>query len=225
MNLLRSLPPLLVLFGSFTGCQSFFGDFEEAPTPPPRIIDCNAREYRCTGAALERCKDDRSGWEVAEQCASENDCNLKTQSCAPCNPGEFQCNGAALQQCNGGLWQTQASCASPALCDPLGGTCVMQVCAAGELRCSAVAELLRCAPGLDRFERVELCGSYPLCTATLIDATDPATVRCTSPVCLGHGHELRRSEPMQCQSRRLRSLHPGRVQPRRLPLLQRRQLG
>jgi hypothetical protein len=186
MNLLRPLLPFLVLFGSLTGCQSVFGDFEESPTPPPRVIDCNAREYRCTGATLERCKDDRSSWEVAEECASETDCNLKTQTCAPCSPGEFQCNGAALQQCNGGLWQTQATCASPALCDPLGETCAMQACVAGELRCSGVAELLRCAPGLDRFERVEQCGSYPLCAAALVNATGPETARCSAPAC-GNG--------------------------------------
>lgn len=182
MNLLRSLFPFLVLFGSLTGCQSVFGDFEEAPTPPPRVIACNSREYRCTGASLERCKDDRSGFELADQCATENDCNLKTQSCAPCNPGEYQCNGATLQQCNAGVWQPQATCESAALCDSARGTCVLPVCGPGELRCSA-AELVRCAPELDRFERVELCGSYALCTAALANASDAATVRCASPVC------------------------------------------
>ncbi len=180
MKPLRALLPLLFLA---SGCQEAFGDFEEVPAPPPRVVECNPREYRCSGATLERCKADRSGWEVAEQCASRNDCNLKTESCSPCNPGEFQCNGADLEQCDSGAWQTVAGCASAALCDPLAGTCVMQVCGEGELRCSAVAELLRCAPELDRFERVEQCGSYALCLAGLSNATDPAAARCAAPLC------------------------------------------
>jgi len=201
VNPLRSFPAFFTLFSLLSGCQSIFGDFEETPEPPPRVIACNVREYRCDGAALERCKADRSGWELAEQCASPAECNLRSQSCTPCKAGEFQCNGASLERCDAGVWQPHASCASAELCDAVGGTCVLQPCVAGELRCSG-AELLRCAPGLDRFERVELCGSPALCTAALSSGIDSLSARCAAPLCADGEHRCDGAVLQRCNTER-----------------------
>lgn len=178
------LPGLLGL--AFSGCQAVFGDYDVEPPAPELPIVCASRAYRCSGALLERCSDDRSRWDLVEECASAEQCNLNSESCRPCTPGELMCNGAELLLCGAGsVWSLQQTCASPALCRVAqggapAGECVTAACAPGTRVCHG-AELLRCSDGGNRYRSVGVCATDEVCQRTL--ANDPQAERCEPAAC------------------------------------------
>jgi hypothetical protein len=182
---LRTLFALALGLTAVSGCQFLFDDFGVEPAPPPLPRICPSRAYRCSGAQLERCSDDRSRWELVQQCASESECNLNSESCRPCTLNELQCKDAELLRCNASAgWDSVAPCASAELCQEsraLDSTsCVPPVCTAGSVRCHK-AELLRCGEGLDRFVSAGLCATPALCVQTLTN--NPQAERCDPPAC------------------------------------------
>ena len=207
-SVLRSLRPLFALALSLTavsGCQLLFDDYAVEPAPPalPRV--CPSRAYRCTGAQLERCSDNRSSWELVQTCASEAECNLGSESCRPCALNDLQCNGAQLLRCNASAgWDPVETCASAELCQEskaLDNTaCLAPVCAAGTVSCHK-AELLRCGQGGDRFESAGTCETPALCVQT---ATNNAQAeRCDPPAC--------QPEEYSCDGSLLRRCNAGRT--------------
>lgn len=205
-----SLRLVLVPFvlSSFLGCQELFGPFSEVTPPPlgPRI--CGSREYRCSGAALERCSDDRTRWEVVEQCESIDHCNVNSESCRACSAGEYACfNQGELWQCGANAsWTLVQNCASLALCrvsqDPghTTGECIAPVCTAGTFSCHG-PQLMRCAAGSDRWEPVALCATPEVCQNTV--ATDPAPVRCVASACQPDEYACEGSVLKHCNPERL----------------------
>ena len=179
---------VLTLLSTFAGCQHLFGDYDVAPpAPPPGPQVCESRAYRCDGARLERCSDDRTRWELASTCASESECNLNSQTCRPCTPGEFMCNGEQLLKCDAAAtFQLQQSCASAALCSVSAelahatGSCKPALCTPGSSVCHK-AELLQCSAGGDSWEPREVCASAGVCQATVLN--NPGADRCERASC------------------------------------------
>jgi hypothetical protein len=206
-SVLRSLRTFFVVALSLTavsGCQFLFDDYtvEEAPPPLPRV--CPSRAYRCSGAHLERCSDDRSGWQLVQPCASEGECNLSSESCRPCVLNELQCNGAQLLRCNAAAgWDLVEGCGSAELCQEskaLGNTaCLPPVCDAGSVRCHK-AELLRCGEGRDRFESAGICETPALCVQTVTN--NPQAERCDPPACQPDEHSCEGNLLRRCNADR-----------------------
>ena len=123
-----------------SACQTVLGDFTVAP-PPEGAAEtlgtaCEPGEYRCTNELLETCQGDRSGFVVAETCASAAECNLNTRSCRPCVAGERMCRENVLERCDElGAWVPDgpaATCETAALCsvapDHMSGSCSPPMC-------------------------------------------------------------------------------------------------
>ena len=173
-----------------SACQAVLGDFTVAPAPPEEPeaslgTACEPDEYRCAGATLERCADDRRGFVTAENCASEAECNVNTRSCRPCVPGEYMCRGASLERCEPtGTWAVQRTCETPELCNVApnhtSGSCLDRTCAPDALSCD-LAELRRCSPGLDGFDSLELCENPELCD---VDHANALVLAGEAPKCL-----------------------------------------
>jgi hypothetical protein len=196
-------------------CQAVLGDFtvEPAPAPEPALVlgtACEPEEYRCAGAVLERCADDRQGFVPVETCASAVACNLNAKACRPCMTGEFMCRGAVLERCDGEVWVPEADCFTAALCsvsfasDVWTGTCVGPTCTSGTHQCDGPL-LTRCSPARDGWEKVELCENGELCDAMQADA-DVALglpARCMAPACAPNA--------FRCEGGTLRVCAPDRM--------------
>jgi hypothetical protein len=187
---------VLAVAGAFAcGCQAIFGDFSvgspPAEEPAPVLgVACEPGAYRCAGANLETCSDDRSGWIVAEVCNSDAECNLNARTCRACVPGERMCRGEFLEQCDDAFtWQPDTTCATAALCsvtsDLLSGSCALPACdEAGAHVCDG-AKLMRCSAGQERLEAVALCATRELCDPGYANDLAASGERgaCRSPVC------------------------------------------
>lgn len=139
---------------------------------------CADGEFRCTGAALEICRDDRSGFRTAQVCATaELCCDEAAGDCArigckvpACAAGDYRCRGSELQLCNEGLtdWIRIDGCASPLQCNATLGRCTDTPCNAAlpnpELQCSGPV-LERC--GTTEWTPESTCDSRSLCTPAL----------------------------------------------------------
>jgi hypothetical protein len=146
---------------------------------------CKAREVRCAGAAPQRCRADRTGWEELTACESAAHCSLDVPACnaaggdapccldVPCEPGELRCNSHELQRCRADQSDLDlvASCATAALCaasidnclgDAGACECVAAGCEPGQTRCEGNT-LRRCNAEQTGFEFVEACSSPELC--------------------------------------------------------------
>jgi len=144
--------------------------------------ECDVGAGRCTGATLERCNADQTGWEFAEDCGSEGLCKIGQErhaqagatsllACepAPCDDGEYRCTGAALELCNAdrtGFDLVQNCLGGPAFCDSAAGVCSDVPCDVGDTRCSG-AQVERCRADQSGFEAVpgalNTCATPQLC--------------------------------------------------------------
>jgi len=177
------------------GCQTVLGDFtigEAPPEPPPSLLGtaCEPGSYRCTNELLETCNDERTGFVVAEVCASAAECNLNSHRCRPCIDGERMCRENILERCDGNAqWLPDSTCDSAALCgvaaDYQSGSCSPALCETpGQHRCDA-AKLTRCSAGRERYDTVALCETPELCDAEYADELAAAGERgaCRPPAC------------------------------------------
>jgi hypothetical protein len=192
-----------------SGCQELFGDFSVSDTVTPALGPriCDSREYRCNGALLERCRDDRTDWELSARCESSDQCNLNSESCRVCTPGEYGCFDAGLWQCTAaGTWDPVQTCASKELCSVsqdvgrTSGRCIPPVCAAGSFDCHG-PQLLRCAEGSHRWEPVALCATPEVCRDT-VNSADETTVRCLASEC--------QPDEYSCEGSVLKRCNPAR---------------
>jgi hypothetical protein len=152
------------------GCQTVLGDFQvEEFEPAPLGAACRPNSYRCRDARLERCRDDRNGFQPVTTCASAGSCDATAGTCRSCNLGEFACSDGELRTCGGDAgWANPTQCETAALCsveaNRAGGACVPPVCDAGTFLCEG-GWLLACSPTRDRWDLVEYCGNPANCDA------------------------------------------------------------
>jgi hypothetical protein len=159
---------------------------------------CNANEYRCTGAELERCNVARTGWIPVNTCTTAALCNVAAKRCeAPvCAPNERRCTAAGvLERCNEDRtgWSTLSDCVASAaagandasaLCDPsAGGRCLPSPsCTAGFFRCNG-AELELCRD--NAWHPHDRCTTAAQCDAIggscLVALCEPGQFRCVTP--------------------------------------------
>jgi hypothetical protein len=148
---------------------------------------CEPLSRRCVDSRLERCNDELSGWEVVDQCATAELCELTRETgnpiCEPprCQPEEHLCRAETLAVCNAGLtgYDEERTCEAAVFCDPESGSCRTRSCNAGERRCNG-AQIEACNPGGNAFEPIDAppCGSAALCTRT-----GDGDVSCRDAVC------------------------------------------
>ena len=156
---------------------------------------CEPGSSRCNGARLERCREDRTGFDpLGLECESAALCNASAAEpfCEDpaCRRGdlssdEFLCDGSTLSRCQEGLtaYEPSAECATPALCDASArfDGCRPPACEPDELRCRG-AFLEGCNAERTAFEPLENCGAASQCDASVGTCTDPClpgSVRCT----------------------------------------------
>jgi hypothetical protein len=159
---------------SVLACQVIAGDFtiDESNVGVLQLgTVCGPSSFRCDGAELLVCRDDRQGFRRLETCASADRCDPTAGSCRPCNPGEFACNGAELVSCSADArWVPSATCLGPELCVISDrrelGRCEGARCDAGSFDCQET-KLVRCGDAQLRYRLVEDCGDAALCDAAL----------------------------------------------------------
>jgi hypothetical protein len=146
------------------------------PTPPGAIAVCETAQFRCEGALLQTCADDRTSWVTLQQCAAAALCQPNPAAClaASCSADEMTCNGAVLQKCNVDRtgWDVFDTCLSPAHCNADQRQCLTEPCQPGDRRCdrsetdqSPVLEVCR-DDGLD-WGPLDACVTRELCDQTL----------------------------------------------------------
>src|SRR6185295_5117015 len=100
------------------GIKIVGGDSVPPPVPPPDYA-CAPRQLHCEGAALQICREDRSGFRTARVCSSAPLCCTDPSVCPnpgcqppACTPGDFKCDDRVLSVCNEGLtgWTPLSTC-------------------------------------------------------------------------------------------------------------------
>jgi hypothetical protein len=112
------------------GCGQLLGtdQIEIIGNPPsgaggaPVTTACAPNELRCSGAALQICREDLNGFRTARVCSTPQLCCTEPSQCqdgptclAPsCSPGDFRCDGRTLAICNDAQtgWTPITTCAS-----------------------------------------------------------------------------------------------------------------
>lgn len=128
---------------------------------------CARGTSRCWNNSRQRCRDDLTGWDVVEQCADDETCEL--DGCQPdgCVFGSFRCNHRYLETCEDGSWQRLERCATYALCNADAGECQEPVCDVGEFQCVNTF-LSACKPARDDWDELINCADEQLtCSPTL----------------------------------------------------------
>ncbi len=152
-------------------CEAGLALGGESCVPP----SCEAGALDCDGTALLACRDDRTGFDLVDDCKTPGLCKLARQEgrcTTPCGadtePGAVRCKGAVLEACDADAlgWTTVATCASDALCEAglaLGGrSCAPPECEAGVRTCNGT-ELERCRDDRTGFDREDDCETRGLC--------------------------------------------------------------
>jgi len=137
---------------------------------------CSPGKFRCEGSKLQRCNVYRTDYQLVEDCGSPGRCSASTGSCTPqdCAPGDSQCSGNDWQVCAANrTWQTTATCAGAAQCDPISG-CRPATCNVTDYRCNGAA-LERCNVDGTDWIGIHTCESAALCNAS--------AKRCDLPLC------------------------------------------
>jgi hypothetical protein len=181
MHLKRMLATLVrwlsvvVLVGA-GGCQAVLGDFEVEEFVDPGLgAACNPNTFRCREKRLERCKDDRRGFELVMACESAATCDPTAGACRPCVANQLACNDGVLELCAGDAgWTSQGTCETAALCHVdetrTIGACAAPLCELGSFSCEG-GWLLACATTRDRWDLVEYCGADERCDAAVAAAS------------------------------------------------------
>jgi hypothetical protein len=159
----------------------------DAPAP-----DCAPGEARCVGAALQLCKESRTGFRTVQLCTSSALCRASgTIGCLPpdCLPGEYDCAGQQLRMCNaqGTGWTVLANCAGAAYCNASLGRCTDAPCNPdlGDTQCNG-SLLQEC--GGSSWQPINECDSGALCNA--------ATAQCEPTGCVVDSEVV----PFRCEN-------------------------
>jgi hypothetical protein len=139
------------------------------------VSPCGSDAYRCVGAALEKCKADRTGYQPAETCASAPLCDAKSQRCVTQTcpvAGGYQCFGQDLKQCATDFtkWNQVKTCPVGQYCDSGANPGCLTACPANPLRCNGkVLEQCSAAGG---WTTKATCATADLCNCA---QTNPPT--------------------------------------------------
>ncbi len=191
---------------SLEACQ---GDAASCACQAP---ECDAGETRCTGAALERCNADQTGWELVRECATRELCELGRQrdvpQCEPetCGAGEFRCTGALLERCNAAqtAFDSLSTCeGGAAFCDSGAGVCNDVGCQIGETRCNG-AQVERCRADQMGFDPE----GAPCATAQLCQIQDGSAL-CIPPSCDANEFDCDGNRPRRCNAGRTGFVNAG----------------
>lgn len=165
--------------------------------------ECEVGETRCTGAALEQCNADQTGWEpVGEPCVSPELCELGRQrpvpACEPerCAANEFRCTGALLERCNASQtgFDPVTTCeGGPAFCDSAGGVCADVPCDIGDTRCNG-ARVESCLPDRSGFAPTDQCDTPQLCQV------ENGVAQCQPAACAPNAFRCEGSQPQRCNA-------------------------
>jgi hypothetical protein len=146
-------------------------------------VPCRAGRERCNGPQIERCREDRSGYDVVgAPCASAALCvegEGDAARCTPqtCVPDTFACNGSSLTRCSddANRYLVVENCGSPERCNAAQKRCVdpgATMCVVGEQRCMGNV-LQRCNTSAAGFEPVDVCATAAQCDATAASCLPP----------------------------------------------------
>lgn len=133
--------------------------------PKRKCATCIPGEFRCTGAKLESCAADGSGFTAkSKQCDTVALCNDKVGECttSACVPNKFVCDGDMLRTCNKD--QTALEDVKPCesdLCDAVAGEC--DVCTPGEKTCDGDT-VVTCNTQGQGYTRSACSGNTTQCT-------------------------------------------------------------
>jgi hypothetical protein len=157
-------------------------------------------EFRCDGAALQRCNESLTGFDTIETClnAALCDASQRFDGCLEpdCQPGDFACSEGFLQACNADQtgFENIENCGSQAACDANAGRCA-DPCEPGAVRCNNTSgDLEECVDPLLGWQTIGDCVSLPLC--------DAENRTCRDPVCPAAGQrrcETRGQNPVVTQ--------------------------
>lgn len=189
---------------------------------------CLPGEFRCTGAALERCADDGSSFELKESCATAALCNAEAESCKTgCTPGSKTCDGDTLrvcsadqtgfvddQTCQAGLCDAANKecdvCVPGAktcdqnkvrTCNSNGQTYAVQACAAPNSICTGKGNCVQCTAGSPCAQPSNPCfdATCDLAAGSCQSTPKRAGIKCPTGVCDGRGECLQCLEDIDCQ--------------------------
>lgn len=155
---------------------------------------CLPGTFACDGTTLERCGADQDAWQPFATCADAASCNPSDGSCTAASSGVTACSGATLVQSGHNGFTTQATCASPLLCDAAAGRCHPRSCGTpGARRCdnTDLPALQVCGEDGQWITR-EVCATSAFCNA---DAG-----RCLTPACDGGATRCVGNVHQQCSA-------------------------
>jgi hypothetical protein len=154
---------------------------------------CRAGRERCNGPQIEKCREDRSGYDVVgPPCASaalcvEAEAEAARCSTPSCVPNSFACQGAVLSRCadDANRYLAISDCGSPEKCLADQQRCADAICVADTRRCMGNV-LQRCDATQEAFVPIQVCPTAALCDATVaqcltvseppLDLPDPAVL-------------------------------------------------
>lgn len=177
---------------------------------------CAPGEFLCTGAALQLCRDDASGFRTVQVCSTpELCCDEASGECArvgcrvpACAAGDYRCRGELLELCNDGLtdWTTVDTCTSAVQCNATLGRCTDTPCNAApqnpDFQCNGPV-LEQC--GATQWNASPPCESPSLCSA------EPTGRGCADNGCLVQGSEGFELSGFECNNADLRRCNDGQT--------------
>ncbi|MEY2934795.1 MAG: hypothetical protein RL033_5544 [Pseudomonadota bacterium] len=175
---------------------------------------CEADATRCTGATLEHCNADQTGWELIKECPTEELCQLGSQRevpvCEPesCAAGAFRCSGALLERCNAGQsgFDPVRTCeGGAAFCDSVGGGCADVPCQIGETRCNG-AQVERC-----RADRMGFDAEGQPCATPQLCQVNAQGANCIPPTCDANEFVCDDNQPLRCNAGRTAFANAGQA--------------
>ena len=157
---------------------------------------CDDEAVRCDGSRYERCRSDRTRWDVVDTCGAEQICDPEAGCVpAPCSEGSLRCNDASLERCVSGRFQEIERCETPALCDE-AGRCSPPACS-DPFECRGAGTIIqKCRPGRDGFDDFRTCPTGTMCDA--VPRLGTGLPECD--VCVPNAYECDGMELVRCSS-------------------------
>lgn len=191
------------------GCLDVLGPIDVDPTPKteirpnePSAIDggvcaegeaatsgcrvrCRPGTPRCDGNLLEQCNAAGDAWDLTDQCASHELCNVKQKLCLmpACAARQHRCSETGeLLICKADLtgFEHKEQCLTPAFCSAVAGRegCDGMACRAGRQRCNG-PQIEQCRQDRSGFDKV----GQPCASALLCVEGESELARCDPPTC------------------------------------------
>jgi hypothetical protein len=156
-----------------------------------------AGEYVCEEQELRRCRQDLTGWDTVDTCASVALCQQGVANAVASeglvdmcpigctSPGAFLCEGPALRRCREDLtdYEVVMICEEGTDCNPVQGACTGP-CTEGDVQCNGT-QLRRCRAD-SSWEELDRCESNVLCV-TYFEGDRATSGECLPPACPAPG--------------------------------------